>query len=174
MRQFFRMLLLALVLMTVALVSALTAMRLAIHGREVTIPKLVGMSPSGSRASGRSFGTAGGGRAAVLQRGYSRRKNHDPDAAAGNEGAARLVDPGGAKSGAAAGDDSRRHGRERAGCGVEHTAPRAQSRFGRAHQFAGRAARPGDIAKPAGECQRRVGTEDQSAGQRRSRAGNLS
>ena len=39
------MLLLALVLMTVALVSALTAMRLAIHGREVTIPKLVGMSP---------------------------------------------------------------------------------------------------------------------------------
>ena len=45
MRQFFRMLLLALVLMTVALVSALTAMRLAIHGREVAIPKLVGMSP---------------------------------------------------------------------------------------------------------------------------------
>ena len=36
------MLLLTLVLMTVALISALTAMRLAIHGREVTIPKLVG------------------------------------------------------------------------------------------------------------------------------------
>src|SRR5437868_12285232 len=45
MRQFSRMLLLALVLMTVALVSALTAMRIAIHGREVTIPKLVGMTP---------------------------------------------------------------------------------------------------------------------------------
>jgi eukaryotic-like serine/threonine-protein kinase len=45
MRQFFRMLLLVLVLLTVALVSALTAMRFAIHGREVTIPKLVGMSP---------------------------------------------------------------------------------------------------------------------------------
>jgi beta-lactam-binding protein with PASTA domain len=45
MRQFFRMLLLALVLMTVALVSALTAMQFAIHGREVTIPKLVGMTP---------------------------------------------------------------------------------------------------------------------------------
>jgi beta-lactam-binding protein with PASTA domain len=45
MRRFFRMLLLALVLMTVALISALTAMRLAIHGREVSIPKLVGMSP---------------------------------------------------------------------------------------------------------------------------------
>ena len=39
------MLLLALVLLTVALVSALTAMRFAIHGREVTIPKLVGMTP---------------------------------------------------------------------------------------------------------------------------------
>ena len=45
MRKFFRMLLLALVLLTVALVSALTAMRFAIHGREVTIPKLVGMTP---------------------------------------------------------------------------------------------------------------------------------
>ena len=39
------MLLLALVLMTVALISALTAMHLAVHGREVAIPKLVGMSP---------------------------------------------------------------------------------------------------------------------------------
>ncbi|MFY9562163.1 MAG: PASTA domain-containing protein [Terriglobales bacterium] len=45
MRQAFRMLLLALVLLTVALVSALTAMRFAIHGREVTIPKVVGMTP---------------------------------------------------------------------------------------------------------------------------------
>src|ERR1700679_2840056 len=45
MRQFFRMLLLALVLMTVALISALTAMKLAIHGREVAIPELVGLSP---------------------------------------------------------------------------------------------------------------------------------
>ena len=45
MRQFFRMLLLALVLLTVALISALTAMQFAIHGREVTIPKLVGLTP---------------------------------------------------------------------------------------------------------------------------------
>jgi len=44
-RQFFRLLLLVLVLVTVALVSALTAMRFAIHGREVTVPKLVGMTP---------------------------------------------------------------------------------------------------------------------------------
>ena len=39
------MLLLALVLMTVALLSALTAMQMAIHGREVAIPNLVGLSP---------------------------------------------------------------------------------------------------------------------------------
>lgn len=44
MRQFFRGLLLALVMLMVALVSALTAMRFAIHGREVPIPKLVGMT----------------------------------------------------------------------------------------------------------------------------------
>jgi len=45
MRRFFQTLLLALILLSVALVSALTAMRLAIHGREVTVPKLVGMTP---------------------------------------------------------------------------------------------------------------------------------
>ncbi|MFZ0797674.1 MAG: PASTA domain-containing protein [Terriglobales bacterium] len=56
MRQFFRMLLLALVLMTVALISALTAMRLAIHGREVTIPKLVGMSPFEAERAGAASG----------------------------------------------------------------------------------------------------------------------
>jgi beta-lactam-binding protein with PASTA domain len=50
------MLLLALVLMTVALVSALTAMRLAIHGREVTIPKLVGMSPFEAERTGAASG----------------------------------------------------------------------------------------------------------------------
>ena len=42
MRNFFRVVLMALVLLTVALVSALTAMRFAIHGREVVIPKLIG------------------------------------------------------------------------------------------------------------------------------------
>lgn len=45
MRSFFRFVLLALVLLTVALVSALTAMRVAIHGREVVVPKLVGLTP---------------------------------------------------------------------------------------------------------------------------------
>src|ERR1039458_5124428 len=56
MRQFFRMLLLALVLMTVALVSALTAMRFAIHGREVTIPKMVGMSQIEAERAGSALG----------------------------------------------------------------------------------------------------------------------
>lgn len=46
MRRFFSVVLLTLMLMTVALISALTAMRLAIHGREVTIPKVVGISPT--------------------------------------------------------------------------------------------------------------------------------
>jgi len=56
MRQFFRVLLLALVLMTVALISALTAMQMAIHGREVTIPKLVGMSPLEAERVGAASG----------------------------------------------------------------------------------------------------------------------
>ena len=56
MRRFFQMLLVSLVLLTVALVSALTAMRFAIHGREVTIPKLVGMTPlEAERAIGQHF-----------------------------------------------------------------------------------------------------------------------
>jgi len=56
MRQFFRMLLLALVLLTVALVSALTAMRFAIHGREVAIPPLVGMTPPEAERAGAASG----------------------------------------------------------------------------------------------------------------------
>ena len=46
MRAFFRFVLLALVLVIVAMASALTAMRVAIHGREVIVPKLVGLTPS--------------------------------------------------------------------------------------------------------------------------------
>jgi eukaryotic-like serine/threonine-protein kinase len=45
MKSFFRFLLLALVLLLVAMFSALVAMRYAIHGGEVTVPKLVGLSP---------------------------------------------------------------------------------------------------------------------------------
>ncbi|MGH9524219.1 MAG: PASTA domain-containing protein [Terriglobales bacterium] len=46
MRAFFRFVLLGLILVIVALASALTAMRVAIHGREVAVPKLVGLTPN--------------------------------------------------------------------------------------------------------------------------------
>lgn len=49
MKSFFRLVLLGLVLLVVALVSALTAMRLAIHGHEVAVPDLVGQSPAAAR-----------------------------------------------------------------------------------------------------------------------------
>lgn len=46
MRRLFRIVLLTLVLLTVALISALAAMQFAIHGREVSVPKLVGLTPA--------------------------------------------------------------------------------------------------------------------------------
>src|SRR5437667_7956750 len=49
MKSFFRLILLALVLLVVALVSALTAMRLAIHGHEVMVPDVMGKSPAAAR-----------------------------------------------------------------------------------------------------------------------------
>lgn len=45
MKSAIRFALLGLVLVIVAMVSALTAMRFAIHGQEVTVPSLVGMTP---------------------------------------------------------------------------------------------------------------------------------
>jgi beta-lactam-binding protein with PASTA domain len=45
MKAFFRFVLLALVLLLVAMASALLAMRFAIHGSEVTVPQLVGLTP---------------------------------------------------------------------------------------------------------------------------------
>lgn len=45
MRDFLRISLLVLILLAVALMSALTAMRIAIHGREIVVPKLVGLTP---------------------------------------------------------------------------------------------------------------------------------
>jgi eukaryotic-like serine/threonine-protein kinase len=46
MKSFVRFALLALVLVVVAMLSALTAMRFAIHGQEVAVPALVGLSPA--------------------------------------------------------------------------------------------------------------------------------
>jgi beta-lactam-binding protein with PASTA domain len=45
MKAFIRIVLISLVLLTVALVSALMAMHFAIHGREVVVPNLIGMTP---------------------------------------------------------------------------------------------------------------------------------
>ena len=49
MKSFFRFVFLALILLVVALVSALTAMRFAIHTREVAVPDLVGKIPAEAR-----------------------------------------------------------------------------------------------------------------------------
>jgi eukaryotic-like serine/threonine-protein kinase len=49
MRRFLRVLWTALLLLIVALLSALTAMRLAIHGREVTVPDFQGKTPTEAR-----------------------------------------------------------------------------------------------------------------------------
>jgi eukaryotic-like serine/threonine-protein kinase len=49
MKTLFRFVLLGLVLLVVALVSALTAMRFAIHGQETKVPDLVGKTPAEAR-----------------------------------------------------------------------------------------------------------------------------
>jgi beta-lactam-binding protein with PASTA domain len=49
-KRWFRLILLGLVLLLVTLVSALTAMRYAIHGREVRVPDLAGMTPARAEA----------------------------------------------------------------------------------------------------------------------------
>jgi len=56
MKSFFRVALLALLLVIVALVSALTAMRLAIHGQEVSVPALVGLTPADAERAAAALG----------------------------------------------------------------------------------------------------------------------
>jgi beta-lactam-binding protein with PASTA domain len=65
MKSAVRFVLLALVLLIVAMVSALTAMRFAIHGQEVTVPALVGMSPADAER-----GVAGLGLQMTVERQY--------------------------------------------------------------------------------------------------------
>jgi len=59
-KRLLQVMLLGLVLTLVALVSALTAMRFAIHGRQVAVPNLVGMTPAeadrATSAAGLSMG----------------------------------------------------------------------------------------------------------------------
>ncbi len=56
MKRFVQLALLALVLVAVAMISALTAMRLAIHGRQVRVPNIVGMTAAEARKSASSSG----------------------------------------------------------------------------------------------------------------------
>ena len=56
MRSVFRLLWMVSVLVIVALLSALTAMRLAIHGREVTVPDMQGKTPAEARRMAESSG----------------------------------------------------------------------------------------------------------------------
>jgi eukaryotic-like serine/threonine-protein kinase len=51
MKPLFRFAMIALVLVVVALVSALTAMRFAIHGQEVQVPAIIGMTPADAERS---------------------------------------------------------------------------------------------------------------------------
>jgi beta-lactam-binding protein with PASTA domain len=56
MKRFFQLVLLALVLVAVAMISALTAMRLAIHGRQVRVPNVVGMTAAEARKAALAAG----------------------------------------------------------------------------------------------------------------------
>ena len=56
MRRFFNLVLGALAMLTVALTSAFVAMRLAIHGREVKVPNLAGLSISDAGKAASSLG----------------------------------------------------------------------------------------------------------------------
>lgn len=65
MRSFFRFAVLALILVIVAMVSGLTAMRFAIHGQEVAVPSLVGLTPVEAERS-----VAGPGLQLAIERQY--------------------------------------------------------------------------------------------------------
>jgi eukaryotic-like serine/threonine-protein kinase len=58
MRKFFRFVLMAMILIAVGLMSALTAMRVAIHGRETTVPNFVKLTPSEAERTAMTNGLA--------------------------------------------------------------------------------------------------------------------
>lgn len=84
MKPLFRIAFLALVMLLVAMVSALAAMRFAIHGQEVQVPAIVGMTPSEAERKLAGARPGDGRRAPVLQPANSRGKDHDATADAGN------------------------------------------------------------------------------------------
>lgn len=56
MKPFFRFAIMALTLVAVALVSALTAMRFVIHGQEIQVPALIGLTPAEAGRSATGLG----------------------------------------------------------------------------------------------------------------------
>ena len=83
MRAFLRLAALSLALLMIAMISALTAMRFAIHGREVLVPKLVGMTPSEAERAVDNLGLQ-----VAIERQY-----YSPDIAAGRI-MTQVPDPG--------------------------------------------------------------------------------
>ena len=73
MKQVVRLVLMTLVLLTVALLSALTAMRIAIHGSEVEVPKLISLPPQDAERAAAAVGLQ-----LVIERQY-----YSPDIAEG-------------------------------------------------------------------------------------------
>lgn len=177
MRRFFSIVLLTLVLLTVALVSALTAMRLAIHGREVVTPKVVGMSPLEAERAG----SAAGLQVAVEREFYSadvpegRIINQMPLAGtkvrrgwairvARSLGPQRVAIPDvTGESERAAELNIRRRG----------LALGSVAQIGFPRGFAQLGARAGCVAKSTGECERSCRAQDQSACEQHQRAGGL-
>ena len=164
MKSAIRFALLALVLVIVAMVSALTAMRFAIHGREVAVPPLVGLSPVEAERA-----VAGLGLQVSIERQYyspqiPEGQNHVATATAGEQGAARVAGASGAESGTDAGNDSGCDGRERARGGIEYPAAWAGCGFDGAGAGSRHPSRSGAGAESHGERRAGGGTEDQLAG----------
>ena len=97
----FRIALLAFILTSVAFLSALTAMRFAIQGREVVMPNVVGQKTVGSAGTTAGPGTGDADRGSHVhscRRGYG----DSADASAGNEGESGSVRARDCESGPAA------------------------------------------------------------------------
>ncbi len=154
MKSFFRFALIALVLLLVAMFSALMAMRFAIHGGEVSVPKLVGYDSGRSRARGRGFGLERRDRAAVLQRRHRGRKDHVAGSGLGHSSPAWLAGAGCAEPRATAGRDSGCARTERTRCRPEYSPARTRCRAGFLSADGGSASGPGVGTESATERKR--------------------
>ena len=160
MKSFFRLALLGLVLVIVALVSMLTAMRLAIHGREVAVPDLTGKTPVEAKTLAEQNGFT-----LEIERQY-----YSPNVPEGR--ILSQLPPAGmkvrrgwqlrvAQSLAAARGNSQRDGTKPARCRDYHTSPRAGGWSQRPDSALRHPCRPGGLAKPAAQCQRRLRAQNQ-------------